>query len=152
MHQYGTEGSGIYLSPTGNIAGSIFIILKNILLLTVSQILSIPALSMLLDGIGPKGTVVAVILFFSIILIFRKFLTANNRVAFFGTGMILSLLPYTLGPPQDRLLIWSGLGAAGLLGKLSIGNKLITSKLQRISTRILFSTLKAVPFSGRRFS
>jgi hypothetical protein len=33
--------------------------------------------------------------------------------SFFAMGIILSIVLFAMGPLQDRLLLWSGLGAAG---------------------------------------
>jgi hypothetical protein len=73
-------------------------------------------------------------------LLFRKLLVANRTLAFFGTGMVLSIVPFALGPLQDRLLLWSGLGAAGMLGELFAVPRSGFSKLQRGVTRMFLFT------------
>jgi len=45
-------------------------------------------------------------------------LLRTHRVArFFGAGALLSLVPLTLAPPSDRLLLLSGIGAMGLVAQ-----------------------------------
>ncbi len=49
---------------------------------------------------------------------FRNFFRQNRMASFYGTAMILSIIPFTLSGSQDRVLLWAGLAAAGLLSEL----------------------------------
>jgi hypothetical protein len=86
---------------------------------------------------GIQGAVVAFVILAALIFIFRNFLMSNRTAAFFGTGMAISIIPFTLGFISDRLLLWAGLGAAGLLGELFTVQSARSGKPQRISAKTL---------------
>jgi hypothetical protein len=137
LRHLGVKASGAFLSPTDDLWGSVLGVLSNTIMLVPSQLLSFPPLAMMLQMAGPKGLVVAGVLLCVIIFIFRHFFFSNRIVAFFGVGMVLSVVPYALGGAQDRYLIWAGLGACGLLGELFALPVATLGTLQRISARIL---------------
>jgi hypothetical protein len=91
--------------------------------------------------IGQKvQVVVGILLAIGLIVLFRKVLIENRILAFFATGMILSIVPFAMGPLQDRLLLWSGLGAAGMLGELFSMRREAFGRLQRGVARTLLFT------------
>jgi hypothetical protein len=137
MQQLGMKDGCGYISPTDDLFHTMFIIMKNTAMFALSQILSFPPLTLPLSMSGEGGVVVAVVLLSIIIIFLRKFLVSSRIVMFFGTGMVLSIIPFTLGMMSDRLLFWAGIGAAGLLGELFTNLAVIKGKQQRIFAKIL---------------
>ena len=133
----GVHGSFDYLSPTEDLGQTALIVLGGVVTGTLSQVLSIPAFAMILQMAG--GAIVAAVLLAAVIVVFRRFLRSSKTVAFFGTGMVLSIVPFTIGMMGDRLLLWAGLGAAGLLGEL-FATHTPTAKLQRATAKTLLVT------------
>jgi hypothetical protein len=134
----GAKASFGYISPFDDILQTTRIVLSNTILYVLSQILSFPLLSLPLMLSGAIGVIIAGVLLTILILIFREFLASNKRIAFFATGMVLSMVPFSLGMMTgDRLLLWAGLGAAGLLGELSTSQIVTSEKLQRICAKTL---------------
>jgi hypothetical protein len=113
----GTIGSEIYRNLFGDVGAGILYIFNNGALMIFSQILSIPPLSMAIADL-PGIAVFCTLLLGGLAWIFRDFFK-NNRVAcFYGAGMIISVVPFTLSGTQDRSLLFSSFGAAGLIGEL----------------------------------
>lgn len=137
MNHFGTRCFVAYLNPMDSPWLSAFAILSNTMLFTVSQILSLPPLTAILQFSGYAGVAGALVLFIILVFVFRKFLVSNKIVAFFGTGMVLSIVPFTLGFISDRLLLWAGLGAAGLCGELFTVQSARAGKTQRIFAKTL---------------
>jgi len=144
----GVKCSFAYLSFTDAPWVSILTILCNTILFSLSKIFSFPPLTMVLQVTGLWGVVVAVVLLAAIIFVFRKYLWSNKSAAFFGTGMVLSIVPFTVGFISDRLLLWAGLGAAGLLGELFTMQIAQSGKPQRIFGKMLlvFNTVVSLIF------
>jgi MFS family permease len=133
----GVKGSFDYLSPTEDLGQTALIVLSGTVTGTLSQVLSIPFLAMALQMAG--GVIVAAVLLAAVVAVFWRFLGSSRTVAFFGAGMVLSIVPFAIGMMGDRYLLWAGLGAAGLLGEL-FAVYTTTSKLQRITAKTLLAT------------
>jgi hypothetical protein len=144
IQQHGVKASGVYQSPTDDPWGSVFAVLYKTAMLVESQVFSLPPLNMALGLARTPGIIIGVLLVVGATVLFRKVLVANRTVAFFGTGMVLSMVPFALGPLQDRLLLWSGLGAAGMLGEMFAVPRCAFGKLQRGVARTLLFTNVAV--------
>jgi hypothetical protein len=140
IQDFGVKGSSTYLSPADDLWGTACAVLSNTAIMVVSEILSIPPVTVMFQFIGAAGVVIAVVLLVIMLFTLSSFLRSNRIVAFFGTGMVLSIIPFTLGGAQDRLLLWAGLGAAGLLGELFTSSAVTVVKLQRVSAKTLLFT------------
>lgn len=133
----GVKGSFDYLSPTENPWQTALVVLSGTVTGTVSQVLSIPMLGMVLQMTG--GVMVGAVLLAALSVVFRDFLRSSKTVAFFGAGMVLSIVPFAIGMMGDRYLLWAGLGGAGLMGEL-FAVHVPTAKLQRIIGKALMVT------------
>ncbi len=137
---FGTKCNMAYLSPMDNPALSIYTIVTNTLIFSLSQVLSIAPVTAVLQNTGLAGTGAAIVLCIWILYVFRKFFLANKTAAFYCTGMVLSIMPFTLGFISDRLLLWAGLGGAGLIGELLTARSAATGKTQRIFAKTFLFT------------
>ncbi len=137
---FGVTNSGIYVSLTTLFSPALFTFVLKIGCFLFSQLFSVSPISMLLFKIGTAGVIVSMVFLGSILYFFRKGLFATPQTSFFFTATILSMAPFALGPFQDRLLLWSGFGAAGLLGELFASNNLFNGKLEKLTARILLGT------------
>jgi hypothetical protein len=119
---FGTFGSGFYLDPVGEPVAwlSHFVIRAPVLLL--GQWLLPPASFAFAwtpaqtAAIAAAGAVFLVVLFGLLHPILREDATAR----FFAFGMLLAVVPITAGFPHDRLLLFVGIGAMGLLAMLLV--------------------------------
>jgi hypothetical protein len=105
----GVKGSFDYLSPTEDLWQAALVVLGGTVTGTVSQVLSIPMLGMVLQMTG--GVMVGAVLLAALIALFRDFLRSSKTVAFFGAGMVISIVPFAIGMMGDRYLLWAGLGS-----------------------------------------
>ncbi|MBI5531869.1 MAG: hypothetical protein HY898_04085 [Deltaproteobacteria bacterium] len=133
----GVRGSFDYLSPTESLWQTALIVLSGTVTGTTSQVLSIPLLGMMLQL--PGGALAAAAVLTAVALVLRRFLRSSKTVAFFGAGMVLSIVPFAVGMMGDRYLLWAGLGAAGLLGELFAVYK-TAARLERITAKALLAT------------
>jgi hypothetical protein len=136
-HHFGARCSMSYISPGDTPWLAVKSVLGNTVLFSLSQVLSLPPLAPVLQLLGLLGVIIALILLAILVFIFRKFLLSTPTIAFFSVGMILSIVPFTVGLMSDRLLLWAGFGAAGLMGELFAGKSAQTGKAQRILAKIL---------------
>lgn len=135
----GIKGSFDWLSPTEDLWQTALVVVSGTLTGAVAQLTSIPMLALLLQGAGVWGPIVAALLLAALIVGFRRFLRSSKTVAFFGAGMLLSLMPFSVGMMGDRYLLWASLGGAGLMGEL-FAVFVTTSRLQRIAAKTLLVT------------
>ena len=134
----GIKGSFDYLSPGEDPLLTAFVVLSGTVTGTVSQLVSVMPLGWAFQT-GIAATLTAAFLLVGLVVLFRGFLRSSRAVGFFGVGMVLSIVPFTVGMMSDRYLLWAGLGAAGLLGELFVVHPL-TSKLQRATAKTLLVT------------
>jgi len=117
---FGTHGSGSYIDPLENPGefANTFILRAPLLLL--GQWSPFPAD---MGTFFSKQTALVLSLAFIAILAFILVpLTRRNRIArFWALGMILSIVPITATIPSNRLLLFVGLGAMGLLAQFLTG-------------------------------
>jgi hypothetical protein len=137
---FGVKNSGIYVSLTDLFSPALFSFFIKIAFLLYSQLFSVTLVSMILLKIGITGIVIFLLILIAILFFLRKGLFGTPQTSFFFTATVLSIAPFALGPLQDRLLLWSGLGAAGLLGELFASNTLLTAKYEKMTARILLGT------------
>lgn len=116
--QFGVKYSGVYFSPADLFTSNGIMIPVKAGALLFSQLLSFPPICMALVPMGATGMIIEVVLLAVLLFLFRKSLFNSPHSSFFFTAMVFSILPFALGPVQDRLLLWSGMGAAGFLAEL----------------------------------
>lgn len=136
-HHFGARCSMSYISPGDTPWLAVKSVLGNTVLFSLSQVLSLPPLAPVLQLLGLLGVIIALIFLAILVFIFRKFLLSTPTIAFFSVGMVLSIVPFTMGFMSDRLLLWAGFGAAGLLGELFTVQVARNGKTQRIFTKTL---------------
>lgn len=113
---YGAAGSGLYLDPLGDLGSLLAGLPQKILHLLLAQ-----------WGFPPSGVWFSVApgafraalgvaaLFLCLVALFLlQTIRCSRPARFFCLGMALSLLPVSATAPDDRLLLWCGLGAMGL--------------------------------------
>ncbi len=118
---YGTAGSGIYLDPGADPVGFASVASVRIPFLLLGQ-LGLPwsDLASFYPMIGALGVMLAVALAtIAIVGLACARLLARDPVSrFFATGMLLAAVPVASTFPADRLLVFVGLGASGLVAQL----------------------------------
>jgi hypothetical protein len=114
---YNVIGSGMYLDPVGRPLDFGVAVLERLPVLMLTQWTQLPVdLWMLLPrnyqlGLAAVGAAITAV----IALLFYPLLKTNAEARFWGLGMLLSLVPLCAGVPMDRMLIFAGIGAFGLL-------------------------------------
>jgi hypothetical protein len=140
IHNLGANASFGYITPGDDPLHTVFIIASNTVMLALSQLLSCPLITLPLTFSGLAGVVFAVIVLALLVFILKDFFILNRTIAFFTLGMVLSIVPFTLGIGGDRVLLWAGLGAFGLLGEFFTQATSKMSRSQRIVARTLLVT------------
>lgn len=117
---YGARGSGAYIDPLTSPAEFLAVFPAKLAMLVHGQFsappsdlafLAPPTHQPFLLALATTTVVVVSILLWPIV--------RRDRIArFWALGMVLSLLPLVATFPSDRLLLFSGLGAMGLLARL----------------------------------
>ena len=114
---YDVIGSGVYLDPVGQPLGFSLAVLERLPVLMLTQWTQLPVdLWMLLPrnyqlAVALTGAAITAV----IALLVYPLLKAKPEARFWALGLILSLIPLCSGPPMDRMLIFAGIGAFGLL-------------------------------------
>ncbi len=117
IFRYGSHGSGMYLNPLEEPAAFMKAFITNVPALLLSQWAPIPA--QIGQMISSHAFIVLVAVFFLMLVFLLYSLVRQDRVArFFTMGMLLSLVPIAGIEPQERSLIFVGLGAMGLLAQV----------------------------------
>ena len=142
--QYGVKSSGVYRSPADDPLGSLVAVVFKTTVLVGSQLVSFPPLNMALVATHAPGVMAGLALLVGVLFLSSRSVRSNRSLLFFGAAMVLSIVPFALGPLQDRLLLWSGLGAAGLLGELFAMPAAALPRLQRHVAQGLLFTNAAV--------
>jgi hypothetical protein len=113
---YGTSGSGFYVDPGGEPAAFVLAVIKRLPILLLAQFGLPPA------DLWPQTTdtlvvplLVATALVAGLGVVFARVIRKDRTCLFFATGMLVSLLPVCATWPDDRLLLFSGFGAFGLI-------------------------------------
>lgn len=117
---FGVHGSGLYLDPLGDPAAFLRACVDRAPLLLMGQWTPLPAdLGSLLDG-GPARALwwVAVLVTVLIGCVLVPILRTDAVARFWTAGMLLALVPACATAASNRLLLFAGLGAMGLLGQL----------------------------------
>ncbi len=117
---YGFENAGVYIDPLGEPLEYIAAIKTRLPFLLLGQWLFPPSDIVLMLPPGPLMLIWRIALGFLIVLIFilMPLLLKDRTARFWATGMVLSTLPVCATFPNDRLLVFVGIGAMGLVAQL----------------------------------
>jgi len=119
---YGSAGSGMYVDPMREPLTYLATVVIRMPLLLLAQ-LGLPPADLWMQvsaEVLPKAALIAWAVLGVGAVIGYRLLKGNRTAAFWATGMVLSLLPVCSVMPGDRLLLFSGVGAFGLLGMLAV--------------------------------
>ncbi len=113
---FGAENSGYYLDPLGNPLSFVWTFLERAPYLLMGQWTPVPAeiFHLSLPGAYIATLVVLVLLAFLLAPVVKRVRVAR----FWCLGAVLSLVPVCAGAPENRLLVFVGLGCMGLLAQL----------------------------------
>ena len=117
---YGTSGSGFYLDPMEETGAFLSAFTTRAPILLLGQWFFPPSTFYFMwspdQAIGMAIFGIVVILLFAVLL--RPILRARPEARFFATGMLVAVIPICATVPHDRLLLYVGFGASGLLSLL----------------------------------
>lgn len=115
---FGAAGTSIYRDPSTDFLGFVQVLLTNFPILIFGRWVPIP-----LDfwAILPTSGRIVVLLctglfFAALVALLWPMLRDNKKSQFWTLGMLLSVVPFTLTVPMDRLTLFAGLGLGGLIG------------------------------------
>ena len=114
---FGAIGSDIYLDPMTYPRDFSLAVIERIPVLMLSQWLQFPVdlWMIFLRNYQLVLTAAGAVVMVMLGLLFRCLLKESAEARFWGLGMLVSLVPLCAGPPMDRMLIFAGIGAFGLL-------------------------------------
>ncbi|HEX7668508.1 MAG TPA: hypothetical protein VF395_02940, partial [Polyangiaceae bacterium] len=122
---YGARGSGAYIDPLGDPVGFLRVLPARLVVLFHGQFSKPPSD---LAFLAPPPQQAFLVLFSTVTVVlvgwvlFRVVIVEGDRTSrFWAVGMGLSLLPLAATFPNDRLLLFVGLGAMPLLSRLFHG-------------------------------
>ena len=114
---YGTHGSGMYIDPLNAPAAFVQALVTRAPLLLMGQWSHISA-DMIGRFISEKAALTRAFIFLVLVAFLLVPLIRKDRVArFWLTGMLLSIVPVAATYPSNRLLLFTGIGAMGLLAQ-----------------------------------
>lgn len=117
---YGTVGSGMYIDPVRSPGQYVLAVVSRLPLLLLAQF-AVPPADLWMQ-VSPQLQVQAGLVVWGLLAVVgwacHRLLRGDKQSGFFATGMVLSLLPVCSAWPMDRLLLFSGLGAFGLIAQL----------------------------------
>jgi len=139
----GTHGSGMYLDPLRDTAGFLAALPERAALLLLGQWTPLPARigapgdAIARPALGVALAVTALVVFAAVPLVRR-----SRSARFCALGMALSIVPVASTQPDNRLLIFVGLGAMGLLAEflaalVPAGAGLYRARAPRVAARAL---------------
>jgi hypothetical protein len=114
---YGARGSGYYIDPGGEPLVFARALLLRMPVLLLAQLTGPPAdLWSLVPEARVAVPLAATCVALALVAIpLARMLRGDRLAAFFATGMVASLVPMCATWPNDRLLLFSGVGAFGLI-------------------------------------
>jgi hypothetical protein len=120
MFGYGVRGSSLYLDPVQQPLSFLGALAERLPLLVAAQWLQAPvdlwlALPRLVQI---AASIAASLLTVAVCLLLWKLLRQDAQARFWALGMVLSLVPLCAAFPMDRLLLFAGIGAFGLMAAL----------------------------------
>ncbi len=113
---YGSAQSGFYIDPGGEPLAFVLAVAKRLPILLLAQFGLPPADLWSQTGDTPVVPLLAAIaILVGLGLLFARVLRGDRTCQFFAAGMLVSLVPVCATWPNDRLLLFSGFGAFGLI-------------------------------------
>lgn len=118
MAGFGAAGTGIYHDPGSDLLDFSTALATNLPVLLLGRWLPVPLDVWAILPTSAHVMIVGAALLFigALTVLFWSLLTSSAVARFWGLGMVLSLIPFTATVPMDRLVLFAGLGSAGLLG------------------------------------
>ncbi len=114
---YGTHGISLYIDPGNQPVAFLAALTERVPLFLGAQLLALPIdLWLALSRPAQIGfSVLSALLVVAFVFRLRGLLARDRVSRFWALGMTLSLVPICATIPQDRLLVFAGIGAFGLL-------------------------------------
>ena len=122
---FGVSGSGVYVDPADDPMGFVRHVVAFAPILLLAQ-WALPWSDLCVIWSAPlvlAHWLFAVLCLALIALLFAPLVLRDRVARFWALGMLLSVVPACLAFPMDRLLVFTGLGAMGLLAQLLAGWK-----------------------------
>ena len=116
---FGTENSDFYIDPAAEPLRFGIAVLARAPVLFLGQMSPIPAQAALFSPASayPVLLTIGVGWMLVLALVMSPLLRRDPAARFFGTGMMLSLVPFCATFPHNRVLVFVGLGAMGLVAR-----------------------------------
>lgn len=118
---FGSAGTAIYHDPSSDLPDFVSAVATHLPTLFGARWLPIPV--ELWAFAGPAGhaafVAIGLLVALAVGLIFRRLLQTSDRARFWALGLVLALVPFTATMPMDRLVLFAGVGFAGLVGLLA---------------------------------
>jgi hypothetical protein len=120
LRGYGVRGFSLYLDPVQQPLGFLGALAERLPLLVTAQWLQAPVDVWLALPRRAQiaASVVASLLVASVCVLLWNLLRRDAQARFWALGMVFSLVPLCAAFPMDRLLLFAGLGAFGLMAAL----------------------------------
>ncbi|MRG97549.1 hypothetical protein [Polyangium spumosum] len=131
---YGAAGGAFYIDPLGQMGEFARAMATRLPILLAGQMAAPPADVGMVWPRGELGSLVVICLVVLLVVgggIFAV-LRRDRNAAFFAVGMTLSLVPACAVIPGDRLLLFSGIGGAGLVASMLAASRAHLGRLARV--------------------
>ena len=117
---YGCTGSGLYMDPGRQPAAFAGAVIERwpVLLASLWSQLSADVWAMFTAPTQRKFTLVSVVICIGVAALLFRAIRASREARFWTLGMSLALVPVTAAFPMNRLLLFAGIGAFGLMAVL----------------------------------
>jgi hypothetical protein len=117
---YGTQGSALYVDPGASPRAFAAVLVERWPLLLAAQWFQLPANVWILTSRGVQlyASALGAVLALGLAVLLWPLLRRERLARFWGVGMAASLVPVCGAFPMDRLLIFAGVGAFGLMALL----------------------------------
>ena len=117
---YGVKGSEFYIDPLHSPLDFLGAVLQRPLVLFLGQWAGPPSDFFIFLPQSWRHLILGsgLCLFILLCIVFGSLLRQNALARFWGLGMVLSLIPISATFPNDRLLLFTGLGAFGLMAQM----------------------------------
>lgn len=117
---YGVAGLGLYVDPLREPVRFAHALVERVPLLLLSQLSTIPADLSMLTGHRGLQALIAVVILGGVAAVAWPTLRSQRSARFWLVGMVLSLVPASTTFPSDRMLLFAGIGAMGLIAQLLV--------------------------------
>ncbi|MBT4087865.1 MAG: hypothetical protein HOE30_05165, partial [Deltaproteobacteria bacterium] len=120
---FGSRGSGFYTDPIREPLLFITVLMERLPVLFAGQFATLPGGVLLLTSPSTSATIRIGSLVFMVVTCFilLPLIRRDAKARFWAVGMLLAMIPMCASVPDDRLLIFVGLGGFGLLAQFLHG-------------------------------